>query len=203
MPVLKNPKREAFAQALARGLPIRAAYVEAGYMDHKSNGLSLARHSLIQARVLELRSSGIQPVATVAGGSHLPAVKAVSADSEATVESLLSELELARVKAMAEGQTSAAISAIMGKAKLQEPLKSAATQDDGLQIFDLSHATDLQLATLEAIFGPLAAAGAGDGGYRGGESAQDRDCKTRRPRCRIGALCPGYSALVRPSPVDL
>jgi hypothetical protein len=31
MPALKNPRHEAFAQALARSMSARAAYVEAGY----------------------------------------------------------------------------------------------------------------------------------------------------------------------------
>jgi hypothetical protein len=158
MPALTSPRREAFAQALARGLPVRAAYVEAGYIDHMSNSATLQRNSAIQARVRELRSLIELPAS--AGGLTLPMT-------------LMVELELARVKAMAEGQTSAAISAIMAKAKLHaaamDPRKSASAQDDGLHIFDLSDVTDEQLAILEAVFGPLATAGAGDGGDSGGE----------------------------------
>ncbi|MDF2114816.1 hypothetical protein PY365_04475 [Roseiarcaceae bacterium H3SJ34-1] len=126
-------------------------------MDHAGNAAKLRGSSAIEVRLRELQS---HPVA------------AADTPAAATVESLLAELELARLKAMKEGQTSAAISAIMGKAKLQEPPKSTGAHDDGLQIFDLSHATDAQLATLEAIFGPLAAAGPADGGDRGGEGTQ-------------------------------
>jgi hypothetical protein len=158
MPALTSPRSEAFAQALARGLPVRAAYVEAGYIDHMSNSATLQRNSAIQARVRELRSLIELPAS--AGGLTLPMT-------------LMVELELARVKAMAEGQTSAAISAIMAKAKLHaaamDPRTSASAQDDGLHIFDLSDVTDEQLAILEAVFGPLATAGAGDGGDSGGE----------------------------------
>ena len=171
MPVLKNQKWEAFAQALARGMSPHMAYAEAGYKHHKSNPAKLAKHSVIQPRVHELRSSVQHLVGTRDSASNMIPVAAASADKTPTVERLLGELEQARVRAMAEGQTSAAISAIMGKAKLREPQQPAHAQGDGFHVFDLSHVTDAQLATLEAIFGPLAGAGADDGGDRGGESA--------------------------------
>jgi phage terminase small subunit len=39
MPTLKNPRHEAFAQALARGISASAAYVEAGYKASTTDAL--------------------------------------------------------------------------------------------------------------------------------------------------------------------
>jgi len=184
MPALKNPRREAFAQAIARGLSTRAAYVAAGYIDHMSNAATLRRNSNIEARLRELRPDlpvviDAAPAATwssvIAQGLRVIDDPDIAADSTATVESLMRELEQARALAMAEGQTRAAISATMEKARLQGLGDTRAPQgatDNPFQIFDLSHLTDAQLATLEAIFGPLAAAGSGDGDDRDGEGEE-------------------------------
>jgi phage terminase small subunit len=39
MPLLKNPRHEAFAQALARGMSASAVYVEAGYKASTTDAL--------------------------------------------------------------------------------------------------------------------------------------------------------------------
>jgi phage terminase small subunit len=41
MSVLKNPRHEAFAQALARGVPAAKAYVDAGYKPNRGNACAL------------------------------------------------------------------------------------------------------------------------------------------------------------------
>jgi hypothetical protein len=46
MPILPNPKHEAFAQALARGLSISAAYVQAGYKPNRGNAIVAAGRRL-------------------------------------------------------------------------------------------------------------------------------------------------------------
>jgi len=51
MPILSNPRHEAFAQALARGTSASAAYGEAGYKPHRSHAASMARQGHIVARV--------------------------------------------------------------------------------------------------------------------------------------------------------
>lgn len=51
---LKNAKHEAFARAIARGVPSNKAYTIAGYNEHRSNAAGLARKQHIQARVTEL-----------------------------------------------------------------------------------------------------------------------------------------------------
>ena len=42
MPILANPKHEAFAQGLARGSSAAAAYVEAGYKANRHNAAALS-----------------------------------------------------------------------------------------------------------------------------------------------------------------
>jgi hypothetical protein len=55
MPALKNPRHEAFAQALARSMSASAAYVEAGYKANRHNAAALAREKHIRTRVAELQ----------------------------------------------------------------------------------------------------------------------------------------------------
>jgi hypothetical protein len=60
MPPLRNPKREAFAQCLARGLPVAAAYAEAGYTPDSGNAYALKRQPDIQRRLGELTEKKAQ-----------------------------------------------------------------------------------------------------------------------------------------------
>jgi len=99
MAVLKNARHEAFAQALAKGKSAVDAYVEAGYKPNRSHASRLVANGNIADRVTELQ-------------------KKVAKKVEVTVESLAGELEQARKIAIGEKQTSAAVQATMGKAKL-------------------------------------------------------------------------------------
>lgn len=99
MAVLKNARHEAFAQALASGKTADAAYVEAGYKENRHNAAALAREEHISTRVAEILAK-------------------LAKRAEITVHSLADELEEARAIALAEKQSSAAVSATMGKAKL-------------------------------------------------------------------------------------
>lgn len=99
MAVLKNARHEAFAQALASGKKADAAYVEAGFKENRHNAAALARKEHISTRVAEILAK-------------------LAKRAEITVHSLADELEEARAIALAEKQSSAAVSATMGKAKL-------------------------------------------------------------------------------------
>src|SRR5579872_2667570 len=55
MPRLRNPRHEAFAQALFAGETQRRAYVLAGYKDGNAHGGRLAGHGDVVGRVEELR----------------------------------------------------------------------------------------------------------------------------------------------------
>jgi hypothetical protein len=111
MPTLKNPRHEAFAQALARGMSASAAYVEAGYKANRHNAAALAREEHIRTRVSELQEEQL--------AIHQQATAAAAANKQVTIESLIAEAAAARVKAMSEkGGSAAAVSALTAKAKL-------------------------------------------------------------------------------------
>ena len=111
MPALKNPRHEAFAQALARGMSAAAAYVEAGYTANRHNAAALAREEHIRTRVTELQEEQL--------AIHQQATAAAAANKQVTIESLIAEAEAARAKAMSEkGGAAAAVCALTAKAKL-------------------------------------------------------------------------------------
>jgi hypothetical protein len=111
MPILNNPRHEAFAQALARGMSATAAYVEAGYKASTGNASTLKAGQSISQRVAELQDQQ--------AALHLHATAAAAASAQVTIEGLIADAEAARMKAMAEkGGASAAVSAITTKAKL-------------------------------------------------------------------------------------
>lgn len=138
MPVLKNARHEAFAQALAKGKTAEKAYVEAGYKANRHNAAALAREEHISTRVAELQARVAKKV-------------------EVTVESLAIELEEARSLALTEKQTSAAVSATMGKAKLfglgSETRKLTGTiQVVTITAKQLDALTEDELALLESAY---------------------------------------------------
>jgi hypothetical protein len=111
MSILKNPKHEAFARALARGLSASAAYAEVGYRPHRHNAAALARKKHISGRVAELQTEQL--------AIHQQSVAAAVVNAQVTIESLIAEAEAARAKAMSEkGGSSAANACITTKAKL-------------------------------------------------------------------------------------
>jgi hypothetical protein len=111
MAVLKNPRHEAFAQALARGMSATAAYVEGGYKANRHNAAALAREEHIRTRVAELQEEQL--------AIHKQATAEAVANAKVTIESLIAEAEAARAKAMSEkGGAAAAVSALTAKAKL-------------------------------------------------------------------------------------
>jgi hypothetical protein len=111
MPILENPRHEAFAEALARGSSASAAYVEAGYKENRHNATTLARKQHISTRVDELQEEQL--------AIHQQAAAEAAANAKVTLESVIAEAEAARSKAMEEkGGAAAAVSALIAKAKL-------------------------------------------------------------------------------------
>lgn len=54
MGLLRNPKHEAFAQAIAKGTPLLSAYILAGYKEDAPNATRLAKHDKVVNRVNEI-----------------------------------------------------------------------------------------------------------------------------------------------------
>ena len=92
MPVLPNERHERFAQELAKGKPATEAYEKAGYKHNRHNAASMRQKKHILERVAELQTRSAQK-------------------AEVTIESLIAEVEEARVRAMELGQISAAVAA--------------------------------------------------------------------------------------------
>jgi hypothetical protein len=138
MPILRNAKHEAFAQALAKGKTADEAYALAGYKPHRGNASTLRTNQNILDRLSELQAK-------------------VAAKVEVTVESLAGELEEARSLALKEKQTGAAVSATMGKAKLfglgvENRKLSGSVQIITLTAKDLDGLTADELASLEQAY---------------------------------------------------
>jgi phage terminase small subunit len=94
-------RHERFAQELAKGFSASEAYVNAGYEQNDGNASRLKGNEKIKARVAELQARGAKR-------------------AEITIASLVEELEEARQAALMADtpQSSAAVTASMGKAKL-------------------------------------------------------------------------------------
>lgn len=71
MPALSNPRHERFAQALAKGETVTAAYVTAGYEHNEGNAGRLNRNEQVERRVAEiLGKAATRAEITVAGISE-------------------------------------------------------------------------------------------------------------------------------------
>lgn len=138
MPILPNQRHEAFAQALAKGKSATEAYALAGYKAHQPSASRLLSNAMVQERLAELQGKVAKKV-------------------EVTVESLAGELEEARGIALAEKQSSAAVAATMGKAKLfglgvENRRLSGSVQIVTLTAKDLDGLTPDELASLEQAY---------------------------------------------------
>ena len=99
MPLLDNPRHEIYAQELAQGTPADEAYARAGYCRNRSNASVLRTNQNISDRIVELQSAG-------------------SVRAEITIERLIREAAEIQRAATASCHFSAAISALILKAKL-------------------------------------------------------------------------------------
>ncbi|MGS7841844.1 terminase small subunit [Stenotrophomonas forensis] len=90
--------------------------------------------------------------------------KKVAKKAEVTVDSLMDELEQARMLALKEKQASAAVTATMGKGKLAGLLVEKHKHSGAIGTYNLKDLSDDDLDKLEQILGPLADAGGDPGG---------------------------------------
>jgi hypothetical protein len=139
MGTLTNPRHERFAQALFEGETADAAYLKAGFKANRGNASRLKANENISARLAELQAA---------------AAKA----SEVTVQSLLGELETARVRADNAEQFSASVRAIEAKARVSGLLTQKIEITNVTEEFDNAE-------SIEDIAAVLANALAADKGY--------------------------------------
>jgi hypothetical protein len=110
MPILENPRHEAFAQARASGALLNDAYERAGFVLHKGHPSRLAYKAEVAERIAELRaaqslSEDNSPIALLAAlgriikageGSEDPAMVSVARLAIVDAARLRLELEPAR-----------------------------------------------------------------------------------------------------------
>ncbi len=99
MSVLSSPKRERFAQELAKGSTQVEAYEAAGYQPNDGNAAKLANLDEVQARVREITGNAARR-------------------AEVSIASVVAELEEARSVARGIEQPASMVAASMGKAKV-------------------------------------------------------------------------------------
>jgi hypothetical protein len=99
MAPLRNAKHERFAQGLAEGRSMSESYKMAGYKPNRSHASRLVAKGNIKGRVAELQD-------------------AAAAETQITIESLIKEAADIQKRATKAGQHSAAIAALIAKAKL-------------------------------------------------------------------------------------
>jgi phage terminase small subunit len=96
---LRNTKHERFAQELAEGKSADGAYTAAGYKPDRAHASRFAANGNIRGRVAELQD-------------------AAAAEIQITLQSLIEEAADIQKRATKAGQYSAAIAALIAKAKL-------------------------------------------------------------------------------------
>ncbi len=141
MPILPNPRHEAFAQALAKGKTADEAYAQAGYAPNRKNAWRLKTNEDVRGRVADLT------------GNAADKAEWTAADRLR----MLGEIAKAAVKK----DPRVAVSAIAEANKMQgshAPTKLRHAGPDGgpIQTVDLTNVSTDDLDRLEAILGPLA-----------------------------------------------
>lgn len=152
MPPLTNARHERFVHELAQGKTAEKAYVDAGYKANRHNAAALAREQHISTRLQELQEKAAE-VALV------------------SIQSLTDELEEARAIAIAEKQSSAAVAATLGKAKLHgllvEKKQHAGPGGGPIKIADLSRLKGMTTEELKTLDRALVQIGIADGDTEG------------------------------------
>lgn len=154
MPVLKNARHEAFAQALAKGMTADAAYEAAGYKANRGNATRLKANESVVKRVSEI-ANRVSEKAEWTAADRLAALKRIS-DAAETQDPRVS------------------VSAISEANKMQGSHAPARHQHTGrgggpIETIDLSGLSADELAALETVFGRLAGAGDDAGADPAGE----------------------------------
>jgi hypothetical protein len=107
VPVLQNARYEVFAQSIAGGKPPSDAFADAGFSPNTGNCSTLRNKPNVAARIDELLQCRQDVV-----------LEKIAAEIEVTRETLLDELEEARLIAINAKNSSAAAQCSMGKARI-------------------------------------------------------------------------------------
>jgi len=152
MPVLKNAKREAFAQAIAAGKTADEAQAQAGYTKNHGNATRLKSNEVIVKRVAEIRAK-VSEKAEWSAAERLIALKEIHDATKAE-------------------EPKTAISAISEANKMQgsyAPAKHEHSGKDGgpVQTLDISKLAGMEDEELDALERALVKLGASAGNQSG------------------------------------
>ena len=103
MPILQNPRHEAFAQARARGAALKDAFEDAGYAPDRSHASRLGREPMVAERIAELRAQQVDiaeagPHAVIAALLRMAKAGEAEATPAALREVRLNLLEVDRLR---------------------------------------------------------------------------------------------------------
>jgi hypothetical protein len=158
VPALKNPRYEKFALGLFEGKTADEAYAVAGYKPNRGNATTLKANQSIIKRLRELQDARTERTLV-------------------TVDSLTDELEEARAMALSEKQSSAAVAATMGKAKLHglviDKKQLTGARGGPVQIADLSRLKGMTTEELQVLDRALVQIGIAEGDQDGTGKQED------------------------------
>lgn len=98
MAVLTNPRHEAFAQALAKGMSQEDAYAEAGFKPHRQNASRLMTNDDVRQRVGEIQAR-VAEKAEWSAAERLLALKAIY-DANSTADARVAISAIAEANKM-------------------------------------------------------------------------------------------------------
>ena len=131
MPRLETARHEAFARNVAKGMALVEAYDQAGYDRNYGNAVRLKGNEKVADRIAELQDEAKERTLV-------------------TVERLTAELEEARQLALEVSNPSAAVSATMGKAKLNGLLIDRTEVGPNIDIVERINAAKARLREMRA-----------------------------------------------------
>lgn len=110
MPPLENPKLELYAQELAKGTPVREAFIAAGFTYNAGNAYTRKNDERVQKRIEELLNERAK--------IHTQAVVQAVQAKQVTIESILDDLSRALAGAERDADWKAMVAAATSQARV-------------------------------------------------------------------------------------
>jgi hypothetical protein len=134
VPPLENPKLELYAQELAKGTPVKEAFIAAGFVYNAGNAYTRKNDERVQKRIAELLSERAH--------IHNEAVKEAVQTQKVTVEKLIAHADEIRHLAVKGEQFGAATSALKEIGVL-----TGLRVERGAHLVKASHSLDIESMT--------------------------------------------------------
>jgi hypothetical protein len=99
MPILQNPRHEAFAQARARGVGLEDAYEDAGYMQGNGHASRLALTKDVAERIAEIKAARADEEEVSSGMVKAALIRMAKAGEELKTAAAIREARLTMMEA--------------------------------------------------------------------------------------------------------